>query len=345
MSLRVGINGFGRMGRNIFRALYTREDIEIVAINDIADPTAIEYLLRFDTLHGQLPDPVRIVDGALYARARRIPVTQFKSPGEIPWYQHGADVVVEATGRYRSRDEIRKHLEAGADRVILTNAPRDGLGDIDGVYIRGVTRGPLAPEHRLLSCGTSTGNCTAVMLKILDDAFPVERAFFTSVHAYTNEQSLIDVPNSLDLRLSRAAMENIVPVKTWTPKLIEHLFPHLQGRFGGANLNVPVPDVSCVDLVTFHRGKVELNQVNEIFRSAAASTYRDVLAFTDQPVVSSDAQGSTASCVFDSLATMKGGDNMMKTLGWYDQGGGLAHRVVDLIGAINESQRQKPRTS
>lgn len=326
--VRVAIMGFGRMGRNLFRALHRDPDVEIVAINDIADESAIEYLLRYDSLQGGFGEPVRVMDGYLYASGHRIPVLHDAEPGKVPWYDYGAEVVVEATGRYRSRSELARHLEAGADRVLLTVPPR---GAIDAVHIRGVSPEPIPREHRILSCGSSTANCVALMLKTLDDAFGVEEAFFTSVHAYTTEQSLIDVPSNVNLRLSRAAVENIVPVDSWTEEAIPLLFPKLAGRFAGCKLQVPVPDVSCVDLVTTLSEAVAPAAVNEVFRSVAGSTQRGIVDFTDEPIVSSDVSHASASCTFDSQATMTVGGTMVKTLGWYAQGGGLAHRLVEVI--------------
>lgn len=326
MTIRVAIMGFGRMGRNVFRAMYPRTDMEVVAINDIADPRAMEYLLRHDTLLGPFPEAVRIVDGHLYARGRAIPVLHQKRPADVPWFDHSVDVVIEATGRYRTRAELQAHLDAGADRVILATAPRDAL---DTIHIRGVT-GALDRSHRIISCGSSTAQCVLVMLRLLDEAFGVEQAFFTSVHTYTTEQSLIDTFHG-DLRLSRAAIENIVPVDTWTARAVEHVLPHLAGRVGGSKLNVPVADVSCADLVTVQRRPCTAQGVNEVFRSAAQSVLQEVLEFTDQPIVSSDAAGSPASCVFDSLATTVVDGSLVKTLGWYAQGVGLAHRIVETV--------------
>lgn len=342
MSIRVAIMGFGRIGRNIFRAIYPRDDLQIVAINDIAPPEALEYLLRFDTLQGRFSDPVRIIDGQLFAKGRGIPVLHNREPGEMPWYDYGVDVVIEATGQYRTREDLQKHLDMGADRVILTVPPRD---EIDLVYIRGITPEPIDRSARILSAGSSTGNCTAAMVKVLDDAFGVESGTFTSIHAYTTEQNLIDAPSSVDLRLSRAAIENIVPVQSWTGELVTQLFPSLKGKFGGHKLNVPVPDVSCVDLVSTLKRDVTIKEINEVFRSAAGSTMRGVVAYQSEPIVSSDAVGFTESCVYDSLATMIVGDNMIKTLGWYDQGGGLSHRIVDLIDSLTPKQIRRERTS
>ena len=336
MTIRIAISGFGRMGRNLFRAVHADPAIDVVAINDTAEPDALEYLLRFDSLYGPFGEPVHALDGYLYVGGRRIRLVHEAEPGGVPWFDYGVDVVVEATGRYRTRAELEKHLDAGADRVLLTTPPRD---ELDVVYMRGVSPGPIAREHRLISCGTSTSNCVAVMLKTLDDAFGVEEGFFTSVHAYTTEQSLIDSPigthrENVNLRLSRAAVENIVPVDSWTEELIPKIFPHLEGRFGGCKLNVPVPDVSCADLVTTLRTDVGPREVKEVFRSASGSVLKGILDYTDEPIVSSDVADSPASCTFDSQATISVQGNMVKTLGWYSQGGGLAHRLVEVLGQL-----------
>ncbi len=330
MAVRIGLMGFGRLGRNIFRAIYPRDDIEIVALNELADSRSMEYLLRYDSLRGTFDEPVRVIDDSLYAKGRQIPVLHHREPGEIPWFEYGADVVIEATGRYRRRGELQRHLDQGADRVILTTPPED---ELDAIHIRGVTPEPLDRRHRIISCGSSTANCTAILVKVLNDAFGVVEGSFTSVHAYTNEQSLSDVP-AADLRSSRAAMANIVPMASWTPEAIARIFPHLEGAFTGVKLNVPVPGVSCVDLTVALSRSVDAVEVNEVFHSAAASSLRDVLDFTEQPIVSSDVGDNPMSCVFDSLATMVVGGDLVKVLGWYAQGGGLAHRIVEAAAQL-----------
>jgi glyceraldehyde 3-phosphate dehydrogenase len=327
MSIRVGLMGFGRIGRNVFRAIYGRDDIEIVAINELADIESMVYLLRFDSLRGPFEEPIRILDDAIYAKGRQIPVMHHREPGQIPWYEYGVDVVVEATGKYRARNDLEKHLEQGANRVILTTPPTD---DVDHLHIRGVTPDEVDRSNRIISCGSSTANATALLVKVIDDTFGVEEGSFTSVHAYTADQSLTDVPTSGDLRRSRAAMQNIVPQTTWTDEAIEELFPHLRGRFKGLKLNVPVPGVSCSDLTVQTKRTVTAGEVNEVFRSAADSIHDGILSFTDQPIVSSDIAGSSASCVFDSLATLVTDDILLKVIGWYEQGGGISHRIVEL---------------
>ena len=326
MKVRVALMGFGRLGRNVFRAIYPRDDLEVVAINELADSRSMEYLLRYDTLRGTFDEPVRVIDDALYAQGRQIPVLHHREPGDIPWFEYGVDVVIEATGRYRTRAALEKHLEQGADRVILTTPPEDAL---DAVHHAGVTTDSLDRSHRLISCGSSTSNCTAILVKVLHDAFGVSEGSFTSVHAYTSEQSLTDVP-SPDLRSSRAAMMNIVPLETWADTAVIDAYPHLEGRFTGQKLNVPVPNVSCVDLTAKLDRSVNETEINAVFHSAAASApLRDVLGYTEQPIVSSDVDESDRSCVFDSLATMVVGGDLVKVLGWYAQGGGLAYRIVE----------------
>ena len=331
MSVRVGLMGFGRIGRNVFRAMYGRDDIEIVAINELADIHSMEYLLRFDSLRGSFEEPIRVLDDSLYSRGRQIPVFHHKEPGQIPWFDFGVDVVVEATGKYRSRTDLQKHLDQGADRVILSTPPTD---DIDHLHICGVTPAHIERSHRIISVGSSTANATALMLKVLDDAFGVEEGSFTSVHAYTSDQSLTDVPTQGDLRRSRAAMQNIVPQTTWTDEAVEELFPHLKGKFKGIKLNVPVAEVSCSDLTVQMKRPVKASEVNEVFRSASQTILKGVLDFTDQPIVSSDMNGNPASCLFDSLATLVTDDVLLKVIGWYEQGGGISNRIVDLISQV-----------
>jgi len=338
MSVRVGLMGFGRIGRNIFRAIHGREDIEIVVINELADIDSMEYLLRYDSLRGSFEEPVRVHDGALYARGRQIPVLHHREPGDIPWYDHGVDIVIEATGKYRSRADLQKHLDQGADRVILSTPPTD---DIDHLHISGVTTGEIDRSHRIISVGSSTANATAIMIKVLEDAFGIEEGSFTSIHAYTSDQSLTDVPAAGDLRRSRAAMQNIVPQTTWTDEAVADLFPHLRGKFTGMKLNVPVAEVSCTDLTVQMKRKVTAGEVNAVFRSAAESHLSGVLDFTDQPIVSSDMKGNPASCLFDSLATLVTDDVLLKVIGWYEQGGGISNRIVDLIAEVGPRGVQK----
>ena len=327
MSIRIGLMGFGRIGRNVFRILYPREDIEIAAIVDIAEPVALEYLLKFDTVHGRFEEPVWITGDSMYVKGRQVRVLQSRAPGDVNWQELGADIVVEATGQYRTRAILEKHLQMGARRVILTVPPRD---EIDATVVMGVNDHILNPGMRIVSNASCTANALAPICKILNDAFGIDRAFMTTVHAYTNDQRLADVPHN-EMRRSRAAAENIIPASTHAPMMVETIVPELAGRLDGMALNVPVPDGSTVDLVSLMKGPVTPQAVNEVVKSAAATRYRDIVEFTDQPIVSSDVIGNPHSAIFDGLSTTVIGGNLLKTITWYDNGWGYATRVVELI--------------
>jgi|SRR5262245_39291001 len=327
MAIRIGIMGFGRIGRNIFRLVYDREDIEVVAIADIAEPQALAYLLRFDTVHGRFPEPVTVKGEHMYVRGRQIRMLTKREPGEVRWGELGVSIVVDATGKYRHRAQLEKHLAAGAERVVLTVPPRDA---IDATIVMGVNDHTLSPAHRIVSNASSTANAVAPVVKILHDAFGIERAMLTTVHAYTNDQRLADVPHT-ELRRSRAAAENIIPTITFAPKLIEAMLPALEGRLDGMAMNVPVPDGSIADLVLLMSRAVRAEEINEIVRSAAGGRYRPILEYTEEPIVSSDVIGSPHSGTFDGLSTQVVGGNLVKALVWFDNGWGYANRVVDLI--------------
>jgi len=327
MSIRVGLMGFGRIGRNLFRISRGIPDFEIVAICDIAEPQGLEYLLRFDTVHGRFKEPFKVADGFMYIDGRQIRMLNAKEPGQVPWAQLGVQVVVEATGRYRTREWLQKHLDAGAQKVILTTPPRDR---IDMVVVMGVNDALLRPEHRLISNGSCTANAVAPVVKILLEGFGVRQAFMTTIHAYTNDQRLADVPHS-ELRRSRAAAENIIPATTWAPMAVERIVPEMNGRISGLAMNVPVADGSVVDLVTLMERDVTRDEVNSLVWSAAEGSYRNIVEYADQPIVSSDVVGNSHSAIYDSLATVVIGGNMVKTLTWYDNGWGYAARVAELI--------------
>ncbi|MEM7483284.1 MAG: glyceraldehyde 3-phosphate dehydrogenase NAD-binding domain-containing protein [Acidobacteriota bacterium] len=324
---RIGLMGFGRIGRNLFRILYRDEAIRLAGISDIADPEALEYLLRFDTLLGRFPEEVSIEDGHLYVVGRQIPMVSGRGPGDVPWGELGVDTVIEATSQNRSREEIERHLEQGAKRVILCVPPEDPP---DITVVMGVNDERLEASHRVVSNGSCTAHCAGPVIKILHRAFGIERAFLSSVHAYTNQQRLADVPAE-DKRRGRAAAENIIPQDTNSARVVEDLLPELAGRIVGRAMNVPVPNGSVVDLVCWHDQEVTETAVNEVMRTAAASPeWRQYVEYEDDPIVSSDILSSTFSSTFDSQATMARG-TMSKTLSWFDNGWGYAHRVVDLI--------------
>ena len=327
MAIRIGLMGFGRIGRNVFRILYDRSDVEVAAIVDIADPKALEYLLKFDTVHGRFREPVWVTGDSMYCKGRQIRILQKKAPGDVEWGELGCDIVVEATGQYRTREVLQRHLDKGAKRVILTVPPRD---EIDALVVMGVNDHILNSDSRIVSNASCTANALAPICKVLNDAFGIEKGFMTTVHAYTNDQRLADVPHT-EMRRSRAAAENIIPTTTFSPQVVERILPELKGRLDGMALNVPVPDGSNIDLVTLMKRPVAVEEVNEVVKSAAATSYRSVIEYTDQPVVSSDVIGNPHSAVFDGLSTGVLGGNLLKTVTWYDNGWGYASRVVELV--------------
>ena len=320
--VRVGLAGLGRVGRNLFRILYKREDVQIVAIDDTADHEALEYLIRFDTLFGPFPDEVSLKDGHLYAYGRQVPMLA----GDPDWAEHGVDIVVEATGRPRTRAEMERHLERGAKRVVLCVPPLDPP---DRTVLMGINHKRLNADDRIVSNGSCTAHCAAPVVKLLDEAFGIERAYLTTVHAYSNSQRLADVP-SADPRRGRAAAENIIPQESNVAGVLTGLFPHLEGRINGQAMSVPVPNGSVVDLVCWHDKPVTVTAINEVVRTAT-SRWPGILYYEDDPIVSSDIIRSSYSSTFDSMATMVLDDRVSKTLSWFDNGWGYAHRVVDLI--------------
>lgn len=328
MTVRVGLMGFGRIGRDLFRILHNRNDVRVAAISDIADPSALEYLLRFDTILGRFPEEVSIREGNLYVLGRQIPLLSYRDPGDVPWSAYGVDYVVEATGRIRARQEVERHLDRGAKRVILCVPPTDPP---DITVVMGVNDDQLLAEHRIVSNGSSTAHCAAPILKVLHEAFGVERAFLTTVHAYTSQQRLADVAVE-DLRRGRAAAENIIPQETNAAAVVMDLLPELRGRITGQAMNVPVHNGNVVDLVCWHEKPVTKLAINEVVRTAASSQHwKRIIHWEDDPIVSSDIMRSPYSSTFDSLATMVLGAEVSKTLAWYDLSWGYVNRVVDLI--------------
>jgi glyceraldehyde 3-phosphate dehydrogenase len=334
---KVGIFGFGRIGRNLFRLLYSRDDIEIGAIADLAEPEGVEYLLRFDTLLGRFPDTVSAKEGHLYVGGRRIPLLTGKEQPPVPaWGELGVDTVLEATSRGRTRKEVEAHLAAGARRVILLAPP---LEPPDVTVVRGVNDADLLPGHRMISNASSTVHALAPAVKLLHEAFGIRRGIFTTVHSYTSAHRLADVPSE-DKRRGRAAAENIIPQESRSPAMLNALLPEVGGRLTGYAMNVPVSNGSVVDLVCWHERPASRDAINEVFRTAAGSSRWDgILRYEDEPIVSSDVARSSFSATFDSLATMMLGDRMSKTLSWFDSGYGYAHRAVELVERCDEMER------
>jgi glyceraldehyde 3-phosphate dehydrogenase len=327
MTPRVAINGFGRIGRSVFRILSGRRDVDLVAVNDVSDPATLAYLLKYDTVMGTFDKDVELRDGALVVAGRQVRLLAEKEPGRLPWKEMKVDVVIESTGRFRKRAEIARHLEAGAGKVVLTVPAKDA---IDATVVIGVNDATLRPGHRIVSNASCTTNCLAPVAMVLDRAFGIERGLMTTVHAYTNDQRLADVPHK-DLRRSRAAAENIIPTTTGAAQAVGQVLPSLAGRLDGMAMRVPVPDGSLVDLVAILNRKAGREEINEAMRLAAAGPLKGILEYSSAPLVSSDIIGNSHSSVFDSLSTQVVGGDVAKVIAWYDNEWGYSCRIVDLI--------------
>ncbi len=329
MTVRIAINGFGRIGRAVLRIILERPDspIDVVAINDLADDCVLAYLLRRDSVMGTLDRRVTVGEGTMTVGGHHIRMLQEPRPADLPWRDIGVDVVVESTGAFRTRDLLEQHIAAGAGRVLLTVPAKD---DIDCTVVLGVNDRELAASDRIVSNASCTTNCLAPVAKVLHDNFGIVQGVMTTVHAYTNDQRLADVPHR-DLRRSRAATENIIPTSTGAAKAVGKVLPQLAGRLDGMAMRVPVPDGSLVDLVVELEKPAGVEQINQAMRRASRGPMRTVLQFSEEPLVSSDIIGNPHSSVFDAEGTEMLGDRFAKVVAWYDNEWGYSNRVVDLI--------------
>ena len=327
--IRVGLMGFGRIGRNVFRQLEEKPEIEVAAIADMADPAALAYLLEFDTIFGRFPGDVEFEGSDLVVDGRRIPMLAGAEPGAVDWGDHNVDIVVQATRKHRTLAECRRHIDAGASKVILASTPEDWT-EMD-TLITGANDEVLGPDDDVIALGSNTSNALAPVLKVLDKRFGLDRAMFTVVHAFTNQQRLADVPGD-SLRMSRAAAENIIPTDTDSAEIVGKVLPGLAGRLSGIALNVPVADGSNIDLVAFLNTRTTVDELNQAMRDAAANNH--VIGFTEDPIVSSDVIGNPHSALWDGLAAMVVDGTMIKGIAWFDNGWGYAARVVDAIGRM-----------
>jgi glyceraldehyde 3-phosphate dehydrogenase len=326
--MRVAINGFGRIGRSVYRILHENDDINVVAINDLFDHHALAYMLQYDTIMRVFPEKVAIDNGNLVTSKDRVKMVSERDPKSLPWGNLDIDVVVEATGVFRNREQLELHLEAGADRVILTVPAKD---EIDNTVVIGVNEDALKPEHKIVSNASCTTNCLAPMAKVLHDAFGIVEGIINTVHAYTNDQRLADVPHK-DWRRSRAAAENIIPTTTGAARAVGKVLPELAGRMDGIACRVPVPDGSVVDLVCELEKEVTPDDIHNAVRDASNTPrLKDILSYSSMPIVSRDIIGDPHSSIYDAPFTKVINGHFVKTLNWYDNEWGYANRVVDLI--------------
>ena len=326
--MRIAINGFGRIGRSVFRLLNAKEGVEVVAINDLADSAALAYLLRHDTVMGPFEEKAEIQGDYMVTPNQKVMMTEIPNPAELPWKEMGVDFVVEATGIFRTRKQISMHIDAGARKVLLTVPAKD---EIDATIVLGVNDEDLKPEHQIVSNASCTTNCLAPLAYVLDKEFGIESGLMTTVHAYTNDQRLADVPHS-DWRRSRAAAENTIPTTTGAARAVGKVMPQLAVKLDGMAMRVPVPNGSVVDLVTIMKRDVTVEEVREAVRAAAQTDrLKATLRYATEALVSTDIVGDPHSSIFDSEYTSVIGGNMLKTLSWYDNEWGYSNRVVDLL--------------
>ena len=328
--MRVGINGMGRVGRAYLRRALQTSDVEVVAVNDVTDLPTLAHLLRYDSTFGPFPAEVRVVGDTLVVDGRTIDVSAWTRPKEIPWGDHGVEVVIESTGRFRSRETAAEHLDSGPATVIVSAPGKE----LDATIVLGVNDQVFDPaRHHIISNASCTTNCVAPMVKVLHDAFGIERGFMTTVHAYTNDQNLLDSPHR-DLRRARAGAVNIIPTSTGAARAVGEVLPELSGRLDGVSLRVPVTDGSLVDLGVLLDRAASADEVNDAFENAARSgPLTGILRYADEPLVSSDVILDSASCVFDSQLTQASG-RFVKVFGWYDNEWGYTCRLVDLTTLV-----------
>jgi glyceraldehyde 3-phosphate dehydrogenase len=328
---RIGLMGFGRIGRNVMRLLHDRDDLDVVAISDVANPEALTYLLKYDSIYGRFPASVSYADGTLAYGSKEVAFLNAREPGDADWGKLGVDVVLETTSRYRTKESLDKHLAAGASKVILTSSP-ETPGEIP-LLVPGINDDILDADLDLVALGSNTSNAAAPILKTLNDEFGLKRAFMTVVKAMSNAGRLADVPTD-SFRTSRAAGENIIPAETNSAEIITQALPELEGKLSVVALNVPVVDGSTVDMVADIEKETTIEEVNAIVKEACSASFKGVIDFVADPIVSSDVRLAPHSGIFDSLATMVTGGTLVKTITWFNNGWGYSHRAVEVVSSV-----------
>jgi glyceraldehyde 3-phosphate dehydrogenase len=329
MAVKIGINGFGRIGRLVFRRALELGNIEIVGINDLTDAKTLAHLLKYDSVHGRFNGTVTVDGSSIVVNGKKIQITAERDPANLKWSDLGAEVIIEATGVFRSKEACMKHITAGAKKVILTVPAK---GDVDATVVLGVNDDVLKGDEQVVSNASCTTNCLAPMAKVLNDKFGIEKGYMTTVHSYTNDQVILDLPHS-DLRRARSAAVSIIPTTTGAAKAVGLVIPELKGKLDGFALRVPTPDGSITDLVATLKTEATVEEINAAMKEAADGPMKGVLEYCIDPIVSADIVGNPHSNIFDSLSTMANG-KLVKIVGWYDNEWGYSCRVVDLLVKI-----------
>lgn len=330
MAVKVGINGFGRIGRLVFRAALKNPEIELVAVNDLTDANMLAHLLKYDSVHGTLEEDVTVEGDSFVVAGQRVKVIAERDPAQLPWKELGVDIVVESTGRFVKRADAAKHLEAGAKKVVISAPGKEE----DITIVMGVNEDKYdAANHHVISNASCTTNCLAPFAKVLQEKFGIKRGMMTTIHSYTNDQQILDLPHK-DFRRARAAAESMIPTTTGAAKAVALVLPELKGKLNGMAVRVPTPNVSLVDLVAELDKEVTVEEVNAAFKEAAEGELKGILDYNELPLVSRDYNHSTVSSTVDGLSTMVMEGNMVKVLSWYDNENGYSNRVVDLVNYI-----------
>lgn len=333
MAIKVGINGFGRIGRSVMRAakLIRKADFDFVAINDLTDPSKLCTVLKYDSVHGTYPGEVKIDNGDLSVEGDKIKMVSERDPANLPWGELGVEIVVESTGLFRERSQLEKHLSAGAKKVILTVPPKD---DIDATIVLGVNDDILTGEEKIVSNASCTTNCAATVTKVIHEAFNIKKGFLSTIHAYTMDQKLLDHPHP-DMRRARAASLSIIPTSTGAAKTLGVVLPSLAGKIDGMSFRVPIPDGSIVDLILEIEKPTTVEEINKVMKEAAEGEMKGIIEYTEDPIVSVDITGNVNSAIFDAGLTRAMDAKFIKVSAWYDNEMGYACRVVDLITKLH----------
>lgn len=332
MTVKVGINGFGRIGRNVFRAALDHPEVEIVAVNDLTDAKMLAHLLQYDSVHGKLPAEVGVDGNDLVVNGKKVKVLSERDPAQLGWGDLGVDIVVESTGRFTARKDAAKHLEAGAKKVVISAPAKEE----DITIVMGVNEDKYNPaEHHVISNASCTTNCLAPMAKVIHEKFGIRRGLMTTVHSYTNDQQILDLPHK-DYRRARAAAQSIIPTTTGAAKAVALVLPELKGKLNGMAMRVPTPNVSIVDLVAELDKEVTVEEINAALKEAAEGELKGILGYSEEPLVSRDYNGNRLSSIVDALSTMVIEGSLVKVVSWYDNETGYSNRVVDLVKYIAE---------
>jgi len=334
--VKIGLVGFGRIGRNLYRIGYNNPDYQFVAISDIGQPESLHYLLMRDSVHGPMSETAVLEDNYLILGDQKTRILDGGQPGSIPWDVFDVDIVIDATGKFRKKEELQKYVDAGAKRVIMTVPPVD---EVDRIVVIGANEQDIAFEDRIISSTSSTVHVLTLMSKILDENFGLKRAMMTTVHAYTSDQPLADSARS-DLRRSRSAVENIIPNQTWAPGIVEQIMPQFKGKLDGIAFNVPVMDGSCIDLTTELENIPTAAELNEVMKVVSEGELAGIVGYTEDPIVSSDVIGISETLIHDSIATMVINNKLVKTISWFDNGWGYSKRILETIDAYHRLEEK-----